>query len=279
MMSKTLLVSMDGTRNDSEDEFTTNVYKLHQAAVNDDAQKTLYIPGVGNERDGGFISQALGGAFGMGADAKIADAVDWVNGQYQTGDTVIIQGFSRGSATARVAAGKIPHVTFLGCYDTVGAFGIPVGWFQKIDLFKDMHVGDHVKHALHLVALDETRPAFAPTLMNTREGIEEIWLPGAHSDIGGGVPHSGLSDVALEFMARTATKHGLRLREGFLDGLTPDLNGPIHYNTDNVLGADPRIACIQRDDNLTDIPALMHCTAIDRMGVGYWPLAWPAKAP
>ena len=93
-------------------------------------------------------------------------------------------------------------------------------------------------------------------------------------DIGGGVPHSGLSDVSLEFMGRTATKHGLRLRKGFLDSLAPDLNGIIHYNTDNALGADPRMACIQRNDEQTKDIAHLHPNVAKRMKSGWWPLAW-----
>lgn len=273
-MPKNIVVYMDGTRNDPDDEHTTNIHKMYTATAQDEGQHTLYISGVGNERDGSWIEQVLGGAFGMGADAKIDEAVDWVNDQYKDGDSVFVFGFSRGAAEARVVTSKLPHVTFLGCYDTVGAFGLPLGFGQDINLFKDMHVGDHVKRALHLVALDETRPAFVPTLMNERDGIDEIWLSGAHSDVGGGVPHTGLSDYSLGIMAEYAKKHGLWLIDGFLDALQPDGLGKIHYNTDSKLGADPRAAYVQRNDKPTKTSPRIHPSAINRMSAGHWPRAW-----
>lgn len=274
-MTKTIAIFIDGTWNDPTDKHKTNVYRLFKASLNNKKQQTFYAAGVGNEKENGKIEQYLGGVFGKGANAKKKQAVKWVLERYEPGDTVLVFGFSRGAAIARMVSGELPHVDFLGCFDTVGAFGIPIGWFQKIDLFKDMHVGEHVKHALHLVALDETRGAFVPTLMNERDGIDEIWLPGVHADIGGGVSHSGLSDASLEFMARTAAKHGLGLRKGFLGTLTPDLKGPIHYNTDNALGAEPRIACVQRDDKPTKDLAHLHPNVAKRMKGGWWPMAWP----
>jgi hypothetical protein len=57
-----------------------------------------------------------------------------------------------------------------------------------------------VKHATHLVSLDEKRKAFQPTLMNhDAERIQEVWFAGAHSDVGGGYRKNGLSDVALKY--------------------------------------------------------------------------------
>ena len=277
-MSKTIAIFIDGTWNDPTEENLTNVFLLYEAAKKTANQKTLYLAGVGNNDENGWFGQKIGGAFGYGADAKKDEGIAWVLSQYEPGDTVMVFGFSRGAAIARMVAGGLPHVDFLGVFDTVGAFGLPGGlWsgFQKINLFKDMHVGAHVKNALHLVALDETRPAFVPTLMNERTGIVEMWMPGAHADVGGGVPQKGLSDASLGFMARTAAKHGLGLRKGFLGGLTPDLNGPIHYNTDNALGAEPRIACVQRDDEAAEDMAHLHPNVAKRMKSGWWPMAWP----
>jgi hypothetical protein len=38
--------------------------------------------------------------------------------------------------------------------------------------------------------------------------LEQIWFSGAHSDVGGGYPETGLSDVALEWMTGKAEEVG-----------------------------------------------------------------------
>lgn len=273
-MPKNLAVFNDGTLNDPSDEHITNIYKLYKACVKDKSQQALYLAGVGNEQENNWLGKFFGGVFGFGADAKKDQAVEWVKERYEPGDSVFIFGYSRGASGTRLEANELSAVAFMGCFDTVGAFGIPNGPFQKINLFKDMHVGTHVKNVLHLVSLDETRPEFKPTLMNKRHGIEEIWLPGVHSDIGGGSPNSNLSDCALELMANASVNYGLRLKPSFVNSLTPDYEGIVHYNTDYPLGAEPRNACVQVNDKPTQQIANLHRNAIKRMGKNYWPLAW-----
>ena len=147
-------------------------------------------------------------------------------------------GFSRGAAIARLLAGVIGRrgapaslwtlrlfgrhwkvwastkdnvevqVDVLGCWDTVGAFGIAKDIagipFQKINLLKDLSVSSCVKRAYHMVALDETRDAFVPTLMDpdpvTPERIVEVWFSGNHSNVGDGFATDQLSDVTLDFL-------------------------------------------------------------------------------
>jgi hypothetical protein len=50
-----------------------------------------------------------------------------------------------------------------------------------------------------------------PQETHDEENFEQRWFPGVHSDVGGGVPDTGLSDVTLEWMAEKATRHGLRM--------------------------------------------------------------------
>ncbi len=67
-----------------------------------------------------------------------------------------------------------------------------------------------VKRALHLLALDETRPHFTSIAWTGLEppvtegtpstftsALEQIWMPGCHSDVGGGYQEDFLSKVAL----------------------------------------------------------------------------------
>ena len=48
----------------------------------------------------------------------------------------------------------------------------------------------------HRLALDKERVAFTPTLINrdldVRDRILEVWMPGIHSDVGGGYWMDGL---------------------------------------------------------------------------------------
>jgi hypothetical protein len=57
-----------------------------------------------------------------------------------------------------------------------------------------------VYRALHLVALDEQRLAFRPTLINHDGQALEIWLSDVHSDIGGGYQRDGIGDIALRIL-------------------------------------------------------------------------------
>ncbi|MCH8176101.1 MAG: DUF2235 domain-containing protein [Proteobacteria bacterium] len=94
-------------------------------------------------------------------------------------------------------------VRFLGIFDTVGAFGIPVDigfGFQKINLFKDLTVSTNVKRVVHCVSIDENRKPFIPTLCNKARNVSEVWFAGVHADIGGGYGHPQLGRIPLDYM-------------------------------------------------------------------------------
>lgn len=116
-----------------------------------------------------------------------------------------------------------PKIAFLGCWDTVDAFVLPsrfpnnnkldrfVRWSKnKIHprLFKEGFSEDEkyiplsVEKAVHCVAIDETRNAFLPTLMQKGEHVEEVWFPGVHSDVGGGYEDNMLSVSPYKFMKK-----------------------------------------------------------------------------
>ncbi|MEI6211729.1 MAG: DUF2235 domain-containing protein [bacterium] len=124
-------------------------------------------------------------------------------------------------------------VGFLGCWDTVGAFILPtrfpqsprldrfVNWWTSLrqrwrgDVpFQNLTVAAIVERAVHCVAIDETRNAFLPTLMNAEERVEEVWFPGVHSDVGGGYRRDALGRITLAFMINRlnayAASRGLR---------------------------------------------------------------------
>ena len=115
--------------------------------------------------------------------------------------------FVRYESHGKEAGGRQSEVDveFLGVWDTVGAFGIPMKLFgipfNKWNLFKDMTVSRSVQRAVHLVSVDETRKPFEPTLMNhDPDRIDEVWFPGVHSDVGGGYQHDALGAITLDYM-------------------------------------------------------------------------------
>ncbi len=109
-----------------------------------------------------------------------------------------------------------PRVKCIGVWDTVGSYGIPSGfglgalgrvfvsWMRG---FHDSEFGRHIDVGLHAMAADETRRPFVPTIWTKRKDgaplhgqVEQVWFPGAHSNVGGGYEHCGLSDLTLAWM-------------------------------------------------------------------------------
>lgn len=197
----------------------------------------FYYAGVGNKYDNNPILSLLGMATGMGANEIVERAYLDLIRVYRPGDRVFITGFSRGAAIARllaraIDARKAPRsvwtlyflgkhrilwisrmrkeipITVLGCWDTVGAFGVAKTVFginfQSMNMGLDLTVPDNVQQAYHMLALDEHRDSFEPTLMDPDpirpERIVEIWFPGDHANIGGGWATDKLSDVTLDFL-------------------------------------------------------------------------------
>ena len=163
----------------------SNIYRLHKKYGGH------YFAGPGTKSF--FLERIFGGAFGLGTSSIVDKAYETYLENYAGGE-INIFGFSRGAAAARMLAAKLAKkgtaVDFLGCFDTVGAFGIPVNIlgfpFQKINLFSDMHVHENVKRAAHAIALSETRGAFKNTPMESREGIFQKGFLGNHEKIGNG---------------------------------------------------------------------------------------------
>lgn len=126
-------------------------------------------------------------------------------------------------------------VHFVGVWDTVGALGVPITWLNWVGArrhrFHDVRLDHHIRHAYHVVAVDEGRRPFAPTLWQSPpaqgQEVEQLWFPGVHGDVGGGRPHAGLSDGALLWMWAKAWAAGLAFEPwAALRGVAPDPFGP-----------------------------------------------------
>ena len=121
---------------------------------------------------------------------------------------------------------RVP-ITLLGCWDTVGSLGlpdalphIPINKFINRDRYKfhDTTLSPTVENALHAVAIDETRKAFAVTLMEKSpeidsQNLQQVWFPGDHGCVGGGTAsQSKLADSALLWMMEAVEEIGLDLK-------------------------------------------------------------------
>jgi uncharacterized protein (DUF2235 family) len=215
------LYAFDGTWNSEKDageyDRNTNVVRFKDLYTG----PKFFFKGVGTKH--GTLGKFFGGAFGVGGHDRIDDARKAMAKQIADGDREVdIVGFSRGAALAVHFANVIadegvrvngvlekPPVRFLGVWDVVAAFGIPINLgfgFNRINLGYKLGLSAGVKACYHALALDEARQAFRPTRM--KDGCE-VWFRGVHSDVGGGNDNHGLNDITLRWMLNKAIATGL----------------------------------------------------------------------
>ena len=214
------------------DQFDATLCKSYK-----DRQVALYYTGIGNKYDNDPLLGTIGQATGLGATGIVERAYLDVMRAWRPGDRVFIFGFSRGAASARILSRMIDQrgapsalwsmrllgrhwtlwpsrarhkvdVDVLGCWDTVGSFGVAKSIaginFQQLAIVHDLTVSENVRQAYHMVALDEQRQEFEPTLMDPDpihpERRVEVWFAGDHAGVGGGWATDRQSDVPLEFL-------------------------------------------------------------------------------
>jgi hypothetical protein len=105
---KRLVVCFDGTWN-KQDDSTNVLHTFHhvvEGVVGDDGvtqweQRRYYDQGVGT----GVLDGVTGGAFGIGLEQNVREAMDWLVANFDDGDEIYVFGFSRGAFTARSLMG------------------------------------------------------------------------------------------------------------------------------------------------------------------------------
>ena len=125
-------------------------------------------------------------------------------------------------------------VPFLGVWDTVDAYGMPVDelklaidhWVWPMS-FADRDPARNITAIRHALSLDDERPTFRPVLWNEelrdptqpgsqqrftlgRDRIQQVWFAGVHANVGGGYPDDGLAFSTLDWMMSEASGCGLR---------------------------------------------------------------------
>ncbi|MFT3688652.1 DUF2235 domain-containing protein [Paenirhodobacter sp.] len=114
-------------------------------------------------------------------------------------------------------------VDFLGVFDTVEAYGMPVeelrGLIDRLIFplnFANGVCAPCVLHARHALAIDEERLSFHPVAFETPserawQDVRQMWFPGVHSDIGGGYPEDHGAVPPLQWILDGAREAGLRV--------------------------------------------------------------------
>lgn len=201
-------------------------YRPADGALPMDDRHNHYQRGVGSA---GLLRKVLGGITGFGGRTFIRRALHKLEDNIERNDTDIdVVGFSRGAALAldfvnEIAKGKaklpdgsIPTVRFLGVWDCVPSFGIPIA---PLNIGWDLDLPSNVKVCFHALALDERRGNFhlhRPKVLGQPHAgrLTEVWFRGVHSDVGGNgakeVPPRGLASIPLNWMFVNAQAAGLQ---------------------------------------------------------------------
>ena len=130
-----------------------------------------------------------------------------------------------------------PDILMMGAWDTVGALGAPTPLLGRLVKrrwvgFFDTKLSKPIKNAYQALAVDERRPPFKADLWTGKidddQCVEQRWFAGVHSNIGGGYPNTGLSDLALLWMVEKAKSLGLAFDESSLNNLRPNSDGKLY---------------------------------------------------
>ncbi|KAF3940826.1 hypothetical protein ABW19_dt0203709 [Dactylella cylindrospora] len=164
-------------------------------------------------------------------------------------------------------------IKVIGVWDTVGSVGFPDSWItrslglNKSFGFYNTKLSPAVENAFQVLALDERRSNFQPTLWfldppqpgersckmrlprtNTLPdrktpavdvNLQQIWMPGAHSSVGGGYSDHELADISLAWMIDRCQPF-LRFDWSYLEPICANTEAPvmIYDEYGNVLDGD-----------------------------------------
>jgi len=204
-------------RTDSYEADHSNISKLQSLWKKSDKEKhytlSVYVEGIGthNNRRDSLVGSGTGQGF-SGVKTRVATGLKRIiNSIDKLGTNKKISyihldtfGFSRGAAAARYfvyysmqKAGKTlleqlkakgyevgsVKFKFVGLFDTVASFGI-----SHDEDTKQLHLDclGQTERTVHLCAAEEHREKFRLTNIKSASNGLEIFLPGVHSDIGGG---------------------------------------------------------------------------------------------
>jgi len=194
--------------NNSYFQNKTNVFKLFSLCTFEDNNK-CYIEGVGTKTGKEDSNWAMAtcmnpaGYEGYSSDDKLAIGINhfnsFLNNNKDKNIEVYVYGFSRGSTLARafvneILANQNVKIKFLGLFDTVESTNI-INPAKLYPVFFTEQTLSKIDEIIHLCAMHECRYYFPLTRVldipkNLKDSfsntIKEIFVPGAHADVGGG---------------------------------------------------------------------------------------------
>lgn len=102
-------------------------------------------------------------------------------------------------------------IEFLGAFDAVLGNRNQQSPYRELN-FTDLNLSSRVKTAVHLLALDECRKFYHPLYWRgladpATQTLEQIWMPGVHSDVGGVYKQDALGKIALRTMIDRIASH------------------------------------------------------------------------
>ena len=119
-------------------------------------------------------------------------------------------------------------IRFLGVWDTVAAYGLPVDELTKAVnaciwpmIFTNKSLLECVEHARQAFSIDDERRTFFPIRWDETEStpnekaakrsprLLQVWFAGSHSNVGGGYPDDRLAHIPLCWMIGEAAETGL----------------------------------------------------------------------
>jgi hypothetical protein len=131
-------------------------------------------------------------------------------------------------------------IEFLGVWDSVYGIDSELALHQNLFTelrFRNFDLDGSVKNGVHLLAVDDTRRLFHPMLWDKTsdpaQKMEQIWMPGVHSDIGGGYEKAFLSTTSVLAMIDKLAQYCPEVefdRNYIAAELLPKLSEPVVVN-------------------------------------------------
>ena len=185
----------------------------------------IYVIGFSR---GAFQARSLAGLIALAGIARsaapetVADVWDYYEQNKLEPDAGAAGGAACGGPLpgAHQVRGRVGHGRHNSAFPSSGKAPSRSCW-----VFTTPQLSPLVDVGLHALAIDEPRGPFAPTFWTVDKGaalpegqiVEQVWFPGSHANVGGGIKDCALSDIALLWMAE---------RMGQTTGLAVDLARP-----------------------------------------------------
>lgn len=196
------------------------------------------------------------------------------------------------------AAGEV-KVRFLGVWDTVAAYGLPVEELTRaIDqmvwplTFESCELLPCVQTARQAFAIDDERRTFFPIRWNENPAdieesgglpprLRQVWFAGSHSNVGGGYPDDRVSHLPLCWMIGEAARCGLTFKPNVVADYWDyaSESGRV-YDSRSGAGITYRYHPRSAEELMGGVKPLIDSSVIMRLKRGndrYAPIAVPAK--